>query len=222
MKYFENLKNSRLFADLSEMECMAMMHCLKTKIKVYAKNQIIVQQGDEPDYILLIIKGSGKVLSVDTQGEIHINDLLGEGDVFGLDNLYDDCLVLKNTLVTTDKTIVMEINKHRLLNPCHNKCYRHEMVLKGMIRMLAKHNSKLNDQCSFINKKTIREKLVAYFNHLANNANSNYFTIPFHKTDLANYLAVDRSAMSTELKKMKEQKIIDYDKREFRLLKKKD
>ena len=199
---------------------MAMMHCLKTKIKVYAKNQIIVQQGDEPDYILLIIKGSGKVLSVDTQGEIHINDLLGEGDVFGLDNLYEDNLVLQNSLIATEKTTVMEINKHRLLNPCPNKCFRHEMVLKGVIRILAKHNAKINEQFIFMNKKTTREKLMAYFSYLSNKANSNYFTIPFNKTDLASYLAVDRSAMSTELKRMKEQKIIDYDKREFHLIKK--
>ena len=220
MKYFENLKNSRLFADLSEMECRAMMHCLKTKIKLYTKNQIIVQQGDEPDYILLVLKGGGKVLSVDTQGEIHINDLLTEGDVFGLDNLYDDSLILKNTFVATEKVVVMEINKHRLLNPCPNKCFRHEMVLKGMIRMLAKQNSKLSDQFLFMNKKTTREKLIAYFNYLANKANSNYFTLPFNKTDLASYLAVDRSAMSTELKRMKEQNIIDFEKREFHLLKK--
>ena len=116
----------------------------------------------------------------------------------------------------------MEINKHRLLNPCPNKCFRHEMVLKGMIRMLAKYNSKLNDQFVFMNKKTIREKLMAYFTHLSNLASSNYFTIPFNKTDLASYLAVDRSAMSTELKKLKDLNIIDYDKREFYLIKKED
>ena len=92
------------------------------------------------------------------------------------------------------------------------------MVLKGVIRMLARHNSKLNDQFKFMNKKTIREKLMAYFTHLSQEVNSNYFTIPFNKTDLASYLAVDRSAMSTELKRMKEEKIIDYDKREFHLI----
>ena len=220
MKYFENLQKSRLFADLTEMECQAMMHCLKTKIKTFAKNQTVVQQGELLDYILLVIKGGGRVLSVDTQGEIHLNDILSEGDVFGLDNLYDEDAVLKNSLITTEKTIVMEINKHRLLNPCPNKCYRHEMILKGLVRTLAKRNANLNDQFSFMNKKTIREKLLSYLEYLSVKNNSNYFELPLNKTDLAHYLAVDRSAMSTELNKMKQAGLIDFDKREFHLIKK--
>ena len=222
MKYFEDLKNSPLFEDLNEMSCMAMMHCLKTKVKIYLKNQVVAQQGDMLDYILLIVRGKGKVSTVDEQGEICVNDMLVDGDIFGLDNLYDYNSPLRSTLIAAEKMVVMEIDKHRLLNPCPNKCYRHEMVLKGTIRLLAKQNSNLNNQFSFINKKTIRGKLMAYFTYLVAKNNSNYFELPFNKTDLAHYLGVDRSAMSTELNKMKKSGLIDYDKREFHLIKKHD
>ena len=71
-----------------------------------------------------------------------------------------------------------------------------------------------------MSKKTIRDKLLSYFNSLATKASSNYFEIPFNKTELASFLSVDRSAMSTELTKMKEDGLIDFDKKQFRLMRK--
>ena len=85
--------------------------------------------------------------------------------------------------------------------------------------MIAANNIELQNKLSFMSKKTIREKLLSYFLYMTEKNQSNYFEIPFNVTELANYLSVDRSALSNELGKMKKDNIIDYDKKQYRLIK---
>jgi len=88
------------------------------------------------------------------------------------------------------------------------------------MQIVAERNVQLLDKLKHMSKRTIRDKLMSYFNSLAKKAGVNYFEIPFNKTELANFLSVDRSAMSTELTKMKEDGLIDFEKRQFHLIKK--
>ena len=88
--------------------------------------------------------------------------------------------------------------------------------------MIADNNIELQNKLMHISKKTIREKLMSYFLTQTEKTNNTYFEIPYNVTELANYLSVDRSALSNELGKMKKEGIIDYDKRQFRLIKKKN
>ena len=126
----------------------------------------------------------------------------------------------KDSLIATEKTLVMFMNKHRVITPCANRCRRHDIVAKHLMQMVAKSNMKLLDKITHISKKTIRDKLMSYFTTLAKKKGSNYFDLPFNKTELASYLSVDRSAMSTELTKMKEDGLIEFEKKQFHLLKK--
>ena len=113
----------------------------------------------------------------------------------------------------------MFMNKHRLLTPCENRCRRHENVVKFIAESMAESNLKLMNKLSHLRKKTTRDKLLSYFTLLAKTTGSNYFELPFNKTELANYLSVDRSAMSAELSKMKDEGLLDYDNRQFHLKK---
>lgn len=69
-----------------------------------------------------------------------------------------------------------------------------------------------------LSKRTIREKLACYFFHLASKQKNETFQIPFTMVDLADYLSVDRSAMTRELKKMKDEGLITIERRSVRLL----
>ena len=114
----------------------------------------------------------------------------------------------------------MFMNKHRVLNPCANRCKRHDIVVKHIMQIVAQNSIQLLDKLTHMSKKTIRDKLLSYFNSLSKIAKSNYFEIPFNKTELANFLSVDRSAMSTELTKMRDERLIDFEKKQFQLKKK--
>ena len=220
MEYYEDLKNTKIFRSASEFECQAMMFCFKTRFKSFNKNQRIVEQGENMEDIVLIVKGGAIVQHIDSLGDISILRRLKKGDVYGLESAYFGQTTFKDSLIATEKTLVLFMNKHRVINPCENRCRRHDIVSKHLAQIVAESNLELLDKLTHMSKKTIRDKLMSYFNSLSAKEGTNYFEIPFNKTELASYLSVDRSAMSTELTKMKEDGLIDFEKRQFHLIKK--
>ena len=220
MEHYEDLKKTKIFCSASEFECQAMMFCFKTRFKTFNKNQHIVEQGDNMEDIVLIVKGGAIVEHIDSLGDISILRRLKSGDVYGLENAYYGDFIYNDTLIATERTLVLFMNRHRVLNPCENRCRRHDIVSKHLAQIIAESNVELLEKLTHMSKKTIRDKLLSYFNSLAKKAGTNYFELPFNKTELASYLSVDRSAMSTELTKMKEDGLIDFEKRQFRLIKK--
>lgn len=220
LEYFEELKQTKIFSSATEFECQAMMFCFKTRFKNFNKNQPVVSQGDDMDDIVLIVKGGAIVENMDQMGNISILNKLKKGDVYGLASAYAGDTTYKDSVIATEKTLVLFMNKHRVINPCPNRCKRHDIVIKHIMQMVAESNIQLLEKVTHMSKRTIREKLLSYLYSLSTKAGSTYFDIPFNKTELANFLCVDRSAMSTELARMKEDGLIDFEKRQFRLIKK--
>lgn len=219
MEYFLDLKQTKIFSSATEFECQAMMFCFKTRFKYFNKNQPIVSQGDNMDDIVLIVKGGAIVQNLDLMGNISVLYKIKKGDVYGITSAFSGEETYKDTVLATEKTLVMFMNKHRVINPCPNRCKRHDIVIKHIMQMVAENNLQLLEKVTHMSKRTIREKLLSYFYALSEKVKSNYFEIPFNKTELANFLSVDRSAMSAELTRMKEDGVIDFEKRQFHLLK---
>lgn len=217
MEYFSLLNSTKIFKDANEFECQAMMYCFKTRFKMFDKSEKIITEGDSTSELVLVLKGSATVENIDSLGEISILMRVGVGELFGLEELHNGLGNYKNNLVAKEKTFVMFMNAHRLLNMCDNKCKRHELVIKNLLDMLAENNRILLEKLNIISKKSTRDKLLAYFSLCAEKANNSYFEIPYNKTELASYLSVDRSAMSTELTKLKKEGIIDFDKKQYYL-----
>lgn len=218
VEHFNLLKATKVFKDASEFECQAMMYCLKTKFKIFDKHNIIINQGDEIQDVVLILKGSAIVENVDSLGNISVMKQLKRGDVYGVESAFAVEQFFRDSVIASEKTFVMFMNKHRLIHPCENRCPRHEFIVRNLMKIVADASNELLDKLTHMSRKTIRDKLLSYFTYMSIKAGSEYFEIPFNKTELASYLAVDRSAMSTELGKMKDEGIIDYDKKEYRLI----
>ena len=88
MKYYEILKSTPMFSELSEFECQAMMFCFKTKFKTFLKGEIIIKQGEAMDYVVLILKGSANVQHIDVMGNIVILMKLRAGELYGVESAY--------------------------------------------------------------------------------------------------------------------------------------
>lgn len=218
MEHFEDLKKTKIFSSSTELECQAMMFCFKTRFKIFNKHEIIISQGDDMEDVVLIVKGGAIAQNIDVMGNITILDEVNKGDVYGLESAYAGDTTYRDTLIATKKSLVLFMNKHRVITPCSNRCIRHENVTKHIMQIVAESNMKLLEKLTHMSKKSTRDKLLSYLSSMSEKANSEYFEIPFNKTELANYLSVDRSAMSTELSKMKEEGLVDFDKKRYRLI----
>ena len=106
----------------------------------------------------------------------------------------------------------------RVMRSCTMACAFHHRLIENMVRIIADKNRELMRKVEVVSKRTIREKLLAYLSIQAQLQDSRYFELPFGRVELAEYLCVDRSALTRELEKMKSDGLIDYDKNCFRIL----
>ena len=90
-------------------------------------------------------------------------------------------------------------------------------MIQNLLKVIAGRNLTLTTKIDHMSKKTIREKVLSYLSYQAEKQGKNRFEIPFNRQQLADYLAVDRSALSAELSKMQKEKLISYDRNHFNL-----
>ena len=126
VEHFEELKKTKIFSLATESECQAMMFCFKTRFKTFDKNEHIVTQGEPMEDIVLMVKGSALVENIDSLGDISILMRIKKGAVYGLESAYAGDTTYKDNLIATEKCLVLFMNKHRVINPCDNRCSRHE------------------------------------------------------------------------------------------------
>ena len=110
------------------------------------------------------------------------------------------------------------ISLAHVLTICSNVCQFHSRIIQNLLRMIAEKNLRLNQKIDFMSQKTTKEKLLSYLFAQAKQTGSSDFSIPFDRQALADYLGVERSAMSAELSKLRKEGKIDYYKNHFRIL----
>lgn len=219
MENFSEIKKTKIFAEISEFDMQALAYCLKIKFRNYNKNDTIIAQGQPVEDVAMLLKGGAKIENIDSFGDISLITKLKAGDVYGVENGFMGETTYKDTLTATENCLVMLMNRHRLLTPCENKCKRHDIVMRHLIQMVIERNYELSEKLKFLSKKNIKEKVLAYLQAQSKKAGSLYFDIPYNKTELANYLSVDRSALSTTLSRLREEGLIDFDKKHYHIKK---
>ncbi len=217
-KYIKVLKASPLFEGISESEILGLLNCLGAQKKVFQKNAFIFKFGKEEKCIGLVLSGKVNLLQEDFWGRRSIIDKLGASQIFGEDLVYAN---IKNSMLSvqaTEKTEVLFIRFTNMVSPCSLLCVFHSRLIKNMLVVLAKRNANLMQKITHVCKKNTREKLMSFLSEESAKAKSSKFEICFNREELADFLALDRSAMSAELSKMQKEKIIKFQKNKFEIL----
>ena len=218
MKDMLNEVHSPLFDGICPEDRKTMLDCIGYHIGTFRKGDIVAFEEENIQHIGIVISGAVDMVKEDLWGNktmlvrISKNELFGETFACGSDHLS-----LVTFLVSEDATILF-IPFHRVLNSCSMVCSFHHRLTENMVRIIADKNRDLMRKIEVISKRTIREKLLAYLSIQAQMQNARYFEIPLGRVELAEYLCVDRSALTRELVKMKEDGLIDYDRNCFRML----
>ena len=122
------------------------------------------------------------------------------------------------TFLVSEDAKILFMPFDRVMHSCTMACRFHHRLIENMVSVIAAKNRDLMRKVEVVSKRTIREKLLAYLSIQAQTQNSRYLEIPLGRVELAEYLCVDRSALTRELAKMKEDGLIDYDRNCFRIL----
>lgn len=217
-KYISVLKKSIIFNGLSDEEIRATLIDLTPKKISCEKGNFIIRNGDIIKSFGIMISGKAIVIKEDFWGNRSVISELLSGDIFA-----ETFACLKNSTAeisveALEKTEVMFFNVEKILegNIKREDCQR--KIIRNMLVNLAKKNLNFTRKIEHIKKKTIRDKLLSYLSGESMKNNSLTFEIPFNRQQLADYLSVDRSALSTEIGKLQKDGIVKCKKNKFTLL----
>lgn len=207
-----------LFRGFTEEETESVLKCLSAVRRSYKKDEYIFRMGDTITTVGMVITGSVQVMREDYWGDRQIIAGIGEGQIFGESYACAVGEPLMVSVMAAENTEVMFLEIRKLLTVCPMACQFHSRVIQNLLTVIAGRNLTLTTKIDHMSKKTIREKVLSYLSYQAEKEGKGSFDIPFNRQQLADYLAVDRSALSAELSKMQKAKIISYDKNHFILL----
>ena len=216
--YLEILKTSELFKDIEESDLLSLLSCLGMKKIDFKKGETVFFSGQSADRFGIVLAGQIQIVQDDYYGNRSILSQIGAGNLFGESFACANVKALPVSVITTTESELLLIDYCKLATPCAKACTFHSKLIQNMLRIVSIKNIALTQKIEFISKRTTREKLLAYLSAEANKAKSNHFNIPFNRQELADYLSVERSAMSAELSKLRKDNVISFQKNHFTLL----
>ena len=210
------LTECALFHGLREAQIREMLPCLSARQSRFRRGQFLLRAGDRVAFAGILLSGEAEVLQEDFWGNRNLLAAVGQGDLFAEAFACAHAVSPVSVLCKTDGS-VLYLNVRAVFSPCEKACAQHKALSQNLIRVLAEKNMQLNEKVGFLSQRTTREKLLAYLSAQARRAGSASFRIPFDRQQLADFLSVNRSAMSAELSRMQREGLLCADRSSFTL-----
>ena len=217
-KYIPILKRTKLFSGVGEEDISSLLSCLGARKKEYKKGEYILREGEHIRDIFILVEGKIHIQKDDYWGNRSILSVISVGEMFGEGYAAPESGALLNDVVAVEDSSVIFFDVKRILTTCSSACRFHNMIVQNMFFAISDKNRKLVQKLGHMSGRTTRAKLISYLSEEAKRQGSSAFTVPFNRQQLADYLCVDRSAMSNELCKMRDKGMIRFEKSRFELL----
>lgn len=215
--YLTLLEQSRIFSGVSKEDIRSMLTCLSAEKKTFPRNSYIFHAGGQTECMYLLLSGSTMIVQEDLWGRRNIMAKLAPGEVFAESFAANPGTVLNISAMTESGCEVLLLNTNRILTLCPTACSHHTRLVRNLVSVLAAKNLMFNDKITHMSRRTTKEKLLSYLSAESIRRNSLSFDIPYDRQQLADYLCVERAAMSAELSKLQKEGFLSYKKNHFTL-----
>lgn len=214
-KYLDILKKVALFKNIADNDLLSMLKCLNAKVEVYTKNQTIFSEGEPAKFVGIVLSGAVQIVKDDYYGNRSVVASVEPSQLFAEAFSCANVKALPVSVIATENSIVMLIDCKHIITTCSNSCVFHNTLINNLLDVVAHKNLVLNQKIEIMSKRTTREKLMSFLLAQAKKNGSNTFSIPYDRQTLADYLGVERSAMSAEISKLRKEGIIQSNKNNF-------
>ena len=216
-EYFSVLSGCSLFSGIEPEKIRAALDCLGSIESSVPKGAAIFHEGDSVRYIGLVLSGSIQLTRTDHAGRRTVMMSAGPGALLG-----DTCLCAgigqaPATAAAAQDSVMLSFDGQKLLTVCENNCSIHRQIIRNLMRSVAQKNLALHQKIYLMSRRTTREKLMEFLAEQARYQGTSEFRIPYDRQSLADYLGVERSAMSAEIGRLKKDGVIDCKGSWFRL-----
>lgn len=209
------LQSCSLFAHIDPNDLRSLLGCLGASAVTVRKGSAVFSEGDPAKYVGIVLSGSVQIVQDDYYGNRSILAHAAPGELFGESFACANIPALPVSVIAAEDSTVMKIDCCRITRSCSNACEFHNRLILNLLQVMAAKNLSFHKKLEITAQRTTREKLMAYLLWQAKAQGSDSFTIPFDRQALADYLGVERSAMSAELSKLKRDGILDFDRSHF-------
>ena len=204
------------FDGLTKFQINKLFDLLGVHIYKFSKNQEVLPTIKNKNIVGIILDGHAQILNIEYNGNEIIIENLYKDSVFGTN------ISLTNSenyqIIAKQNTEVLVIDYDKLINPKNLTHNYFNIFFRNLFDIINTKNKEKNERIKVLEKKQIREKLLEYFEMEHKKSRLNNIYLPFSFKDLADYLAINRSAMFRELKHLKEDKFIEIKNRRVTLL----
>ncbi|MDY3909613.1 MAG: Crp/Fnr family transcriptional regulator [Eubacterium sp.] len=208
-KNFDILSQCTLFEGIGQSDLNALMECLNGRTINIPKGNPVFLEGEPARFVGVVLSGTVQVVREDYYGNRSVMAVLQPGELFA--EVFS-CAGLETVPVSvfalTDSEVLL-LDCRRVVTSCSNSCHFHSLLMKNLLQEMARKNLALSQKIRYMSRKTTKEKLMAYLLDQAKQQGSTEFVIPHSRQSLADYLGVERSAMSAEIGKLKKSGQID-------------
>ena len=217
-EYFDVLSQCPLFSGISREEMGLMLNCLGGKITAIAKGNPVFLEGEPAKYVGVVLSGKVQIVRDDYYGNRSVLTVVSPGGLFAEAFACAGVETLPVSAIALHGCTVLLLDCKRVLTGCSNACPFHSRLVQNLLQGIAQKNLMLTAKIRCMSQKTTQEKLMEFLLEQTKHQGSGEFVIPYDRQALADYLGVERSAMSAELSKLKKAGLIDYRGSRFRVL----
>ncbi|RAU91855.1 Crp/Fnr family transcriptional regulator [Paenibacillus sp. YN15] len=216
--YFSTISGTTLFKGFEENEVQLALNCLQGMIREFAKKEIIFRAEEVLDEAGIILQGQVLLCKENISGMRSIFSELGQGEIMGETalGLAREHSGYEAVAGADCKILFIKINK--IVRPGRATCHLRGRIIENMLALLLENNRSIYQKLNLVSHKSLRDRILHYLSLQAKRNNAAEFEIPFSRSDLADYLTVDRSALSRELQRMAKDGLIRFSKNRFELL----
>ena len=215
---FSSLQSSTLFSGVTVEDIEKICGCLSAHERTYEKDSFVFRADDKVRFVYLIVSGSMHIIDEDFWGNRSIIEKMDRDTLFGEAYVFASKETHLVSVVAAEDSLVLEIEPKKLFETCSKACDCHTQLIRNIVGILSEKIVRLTEKTGHIMQRSIRDKLLSYLSKCARRESSNSFCIPYSRQELADYLCVDRSALSHELSRLQRDGAIKYRKNYFELM----
>ena len=211
----EVLKACPLFQGIEAQNLREMLACLNAKRIRKAKNEAVFREGDPADCVGVVLSGALQIEKIDFYGNRSIVDRIAPPQIFGESFAFSGVETMPVSCVAMETSEILLLECRRITQTCCNACAFHSRMILNLLQVVAEKNLAFNQKIAIMSRRTTREKLMTYLLDQAKRCGSASFTIPFDRQGLADYLGVERSALSTEIGRLRADGVLESNRSRF-------
>jgi cAMP-binding proteins - catabolite gene activator and regulatory subunit of cAMP-dependent protein kinases len=217
-EFLNVLERAPLFAGIRREELESMLACLSAERRNYARGEFLLHAGDPTDSLGVVLRGRVLVFKEDFWGNRNLLAELEPGQSFAESYACVPGEALGVSVQAAEAAECAFLKVQRILTTCPSACAFHARLIRNLLSVLAAKNLQMNAKLTHLTQRSTREKLLSYLSAESLRSGSAEFEIPFDRQQLADYLSVDRSAMSAELGRMRDEGLVRFRRNRFTLV----